>query len=213
MVAMAGATLFWDVDTQVDFMLPHGELYVHGAEVLIPNLAGLTAGARERGVQIVHSADEHELSDKEIDVQGPDFVDTFPPHCLAGTPGAERIPETAPAPGALDVAWDGTGFDAAALAAASAVILRKKWFDVFTNPAAEGVLRALAPARVVVYGVALDIGDRYAVEGMLKLGGFEIVVVKDAVKAIVPSNGPRLLREWAASGVRVATTDEVIAEL
>lgn len=210
---MAGGTVFWDVDTQVDFMLPEGELYVHGAEALIPNLGRLTEGARARGLTIVHSADDHEPSDKEIDPRGGDFVDTFPPHCMAGTPGAARIPQTQPVAGAVDIAWDGAGFDAAAVAAAPAVVLRKKWFDVFTNPAAEEVLRTLEPERVVVYGVALDICNRYAVEGMLKLGGFGIVVVKDAVKAIVPSNGPRLLREWGAAGVQLATTEEVLSSL
>lgn len=210
---MPGGTVFWDVDTQVDFMSPEGELYVHGAETLAPNLARLTEAARTRGITIVHSADDHELSDPEIDVKGGDFVDTFPPHCLTGTPGAARIDETEPVAGAVDIAWNGTGFDAGAVASAPAVVLRKKWFDVFTNPAAEQVLRTLQPDRVVVYGVALDICNRFAVEGMLRLGGFDIVVVKDATKAIVPSNGPRLLKEWSAAGVQVATTGEVLASL
>jgi nicotinamidase/pyrazinamidase len=213
METMAARTVFWDVDTQVDFMLPEGELYVHGAETLVPNLERLTEGARARGITIVHSADDHEMTDKEIDPRGGDFVDTFPPHCMSGTPGAARIPQTRPADGAVDIGWDGTGFAAAAVADAPAVVLRKKWFDVFTNPAAEQVLRTLDPQRVVVYGVALDICNRYAVEGMLRLGGFDIVVVKDATKAIVPSNGPRLLKEWAAAGVQVTTTEEVLASL
>ncbi|MGH8999952.1 MAG: cysteine hydrolase family protein [Acidimicrobiia bacterium] len=208
---MANRTVFWDVDTQFDFMHPKGSLYVHGAERLVPALARLTAGARAAGVVIVHSADDHDMADDEIDASGGDFVDTFPPHCLTGTEGAARIPETEPAPGALDIAWDGTGFDASAVAAASEIILRKKRFDVFSNPSAAGVLSALAPGRVVVYGVALDICDRYAVEGMLRLGGFEIVVVSDAVASIVPSNGRRLLREWQAQGVAVATADDVLA--
>ncbi|MND06990.1 hypothetical protein D3C83_287150 [compost metagenome] len=61
--------------------------------------------------------------------------------------------------------------------------------------------------------MALDICDRYAVEGMLDRGGFDVVVVTDAVKPIVPSNGRRLLGEWARRGVRALTTDEVLAEL
>ena len=211
---MSGQTVFWDVDTQVDFMVPEGSLHVPGAEALRANLARLTDGARAAGVPIVHTADDHELSDAEIATEGADFVDTFPPHCLRHTAGADRVPETAAAAGALDIAWDGAGFDEAAVAAAAELVVRKKRFDAFSNPATPEVLRVLRPARVVVYGVALDVCDRYAVEGMLALGaGFEIVVVEDAVAAIDEARGDELLAEWQGRGVRVATTDEVLSEL
>ncbi len=211
---MTGQTLFWDVDTQVDFMAPEGSLHVPGAEALRPNLARLTAGARAAGLTIVHTADDHELSDPEIAETGADFVDTFPPHCLRHTPGAARVPETAAAQAALEIAWDGAGFDETAVASASEVVLHKKRFDAFSNPATPRLLQTLAPARVVVYGVALDVCDRYAVEGMLALdAGFEIVVVEDAVAAIDKARGEELLSGWAGQGVRVATTDEVLAEL
>lgn len=212
MSPMTARTLFWDVDTQHDFMAPEGSLYVPGAETLRPNLARLTDAAREAGLVIVHTADDHHLDDAEIAESGADFVDTFPPHCLRGTAGADRVPETVPAAGALDIAWDGTGFDEAALSSASEVVLRKKRFDAFSNPAAVRLLEALAPGQVVVYGVALDICDRYAVEGMLALdAGFEIVVVGDAVAAVDKGRGDDLLDEWRRRGVRVATTDEVLA--
>ena len=211
---MKGRTLFWDVDTQVDFMSPEGRLPVPGADALRPNLARLTAGARAAGVTIVHTADDHELSDPEIAEAGADFVDTFPPHCLRHTPGAGRVPETAAAEGAYDIAWDGAGYDEAAVAAASEVVLHKKRFDAFSNPATPRLLATLDPARVIVYGVALDVCDRYAVEGMLALGaGFQIVVVEDAVAALDKARGDELLAAWAGRGVRVATTDEVLAEV
>ncbi len=40
------ANHFWDVDTQADFLLPGGKLYVPGAETLLPNLERLTNEAR-----------------------------------------------------------------------------------------------------------------------------------------------------------------------
>ncbi len=211
---MAGGTVFWDVDTQVDFMLPKGALAVPGAEALRPNLARLTDAAREAGFTIVHTADDHDPHDPEIAEQ-PDFVETFPAHCLRGTGGAERLPETAPAPGAADIPPDGAGVDLAAVAAsASEVVLRKNRFDAFSNPAAAPLLRTLAPERVVVYGVALEVCDRYAVEGMLALdGGFEIVLVEDAVAALDPAAGTALIEDWRRRGVRIATTDEVLKEL
>jgi nicotinamidase/pyrazinamidase len=210
---MAGGTVFWDVDTQVDFMLPSGSLAVPGAEALLPNLGRLTAAARAAGIPIVHTADDHDPHDPEI-ADDPDFVETFPAHCLRGTPGAERLPETAPSPDAADIPPDGAGVDVAAVARASEVVLRKNRFDAFSNPATAPLLGALAPDRVVVYGVALEVCDRYAVEGMLALDrGFEIVVVEDAVAALDPVRGKELLREWQAQGIRLASTDEVLQEI
>jgi nicotinamidase/pyrazinamidase len=210
---MPGRTIFWDVDTQVDFMLPSGTLPVPGAPGLLPNLGRLTAAARAAGLTIVHTADDHEPSDEEI-AADPDFVETFPAHCLRGTPGADRLPETAAAPDAADIPPDGVGVDIAAVAAAPEVVLRKNRFDPFSNPAAVPLLRALAPETVVVYGVALEICDRYAVEGMLALDpGLDIIVVGDAVAALDPTRGKDLLDDWRRRGVRVLSTDQVLLEI
>ena len=85
--------VLWDVDTQVDFVMPHGKLYVPGAEETLPAMARLVGWARERGIVHVASADDHELTDPEISEQ-PDFRTTYPPHCLRGTRGAEKVDET-----------------------------------------------------------------------------------------------------------------------
>ena len=78
--------VFWDVDTQRDFMLPGGKLYVPGAEKLIPNLNRLTDESRKDRVFLVSDACIHTPDDPEFQ--------RFPPHCVRGTPGAEIIPET-----------------------------------------------------------------------------------------------------------------------
>ena len=210
---MAGGTVFWDVDTQADFMLPSGALPVPRAETIRPNLRRLTDAARAAGITIVHTADDHDLHDPEI-AADPDFVETFPAHCLRGTPGAARMAETTPGPGAADIPPDGAGVDVGALSAAAEIVLRKNRFDAFSNPAAAPLLRALRPERVVIYGVALEVCDRYAVEGMLGLhAGFEIVLVEDAVAALDPGRGAELLDDWRKRGVRVATTEEVLRHL
>ena len=94
MVSAPDRPVLWDVDTQVDFVLPHGRLYVPGAEEAVPQMRRLVAWARERGVVHVASADDHEPNDPELSA-APDYETTYPPHCLRGTPGAARIPETA----------------------------------------------------------------------------------------------------------------------
>src|ERR671926_1389997 len=85
--------ILWDVDTQVDFMLPQGKLYVPGAEETAPAMKRLVDAAREAGIVHVASADDHELTDPEIS-DDPDFQNTYPPHCLRGARGAQKIPET-----------------------------------------------------------------------------------------------------------------------
>src|SRR6266545_2630905 len=82
--------ILWDVDTQVDFMEPSGKLYVPGARDLVPTMERLVDAARSAGFVHVASADDHELTDPEL----ADFRNTYPPHCLRGTRGAEKIMET-----------------------------------------------------------------------------------------------------------------------
>src|SRR5204863_459845 len=92
-VARALGPRLWDVRTQVDFMRPGGKLYVPGAETTVPAMKRLVDAARAAGIVHVASADDHELVDDEISEQ-PDFERTYPPHCLRGTRGARKIPET-----------------------------------------------------------------------------------------------------------------------
>ena len=90
----ASGTLLWDVDTQVDFVRSDGKLAVPDAESVAPAMARLVRWAADSGVTHLATADDHELTDPEISHE-PDFESTYPPHCLRGTPGASRIPETA----------------------------------------------------------------------------------------------------------------------
>ena len=77
--------ILWDVDTQVDFMLPEGKLYVPGAEEVAPAMGSLVVAARAAGLVHVASADDHELTDPELSAE-PDFSSTYPPHCLRIAP-------------------------------------------------------------------------------------------------------------------------------
>ncbi len=203
--------VFWDVDTQVDFMLPHGELYVPGAETIIDNLASLTRFARKQGIRIIGSSDSHDPADAELSAE-PDFQNTFPPHCLRGTPGQARIPETT-LDGALVIEpEDGSTEVLQRLADHHGDILfHKRFFDVFTNPNVGPVIEALAVTEVVLYGVALDVCNRYAVEGLLaRHPNIAVTVVTDAVRAIDQERRGALLEDWRERGVNLATTTEVL---
>src|SRR5919202_1043351 len=125
--------ILWDVDTQVDFMLPQGKLYVPGAEETAPAMKRLVDAAREAGIVHVASADDHELTDPEISDE-PDFRNTYPPHCLRGTRGAQKIPETEqddPLP--LGEVPFPVGLLPQLIAGRREILLLKKNFNVFTN--------------------------------------------------------------------------------
>ena len=209
---MAGL-LFWDVDTQCDFMRADGKLYVPEAEAIIPRLARLTRAAHAAGVRIVASADDHVPGHRELS-DTPDFKQTFPLHCMRGTPGQRKIRETAlrdplviepepvPAP-ELAARVRGHPGD---------ILFHKHWFDVFTNENVAPVLRLLDPERIVLYGVALDVCNKYAVAGLLERRPHtHLFAVNDAMKPIDATNAARLLREWSTRGVQLISTDQAVA--
>jgi hypothetical protein len=84
--AMKPATVFWDVDTQADFMSPEGTLSMSGAQAIVPNLERLTSWAKAHGIVIVASTDAHSTDDPEFKL--------YPPHCVIGTAGQKKLRET-----------------------------------------------------------------------------------------------------------------------
>ncbi len=204
--------IFWDVDTQYDFMKAEGKLYVPDAEQLIPNLKRLTDYAHAQGIRIVASADDHVRGHPEIS-DTPDWKTTFPPHCLRGTPGQRKIPETVLRdplviePGRIDPQV----LSERVRAHRGDLLLHKHRFDVFTNENATTVLDVLQPDDIVLYGVALDVCDRAAIEGLLeRRPRTRLFAVTDAMKPIDKDVAEHLLKEWGEEGVRLVRTQEVV---
>jgi nicotinamidase-related amidase len=73
------------------------------------------------------------------------------------------------------------------------------------------LLRALDPQAVVLYGVATDFCDRYTVEGLLEhLARSEILLVTDAIRAIYPEEGERLIASWERRGVQLVESAQIL---
>jgi len=66
--------VFWEVDTQADFMLPGGKLYVPGAERLLPNIRRLTDAARQGRVLLVSHGCHHAKDDPEFKTFAPQDI-------------------------------------------------------------------------------------------------------------------------------------------
>ena len=210
---MRSDLVFWDVDTQVDFMKSDGKLYVPDSESIIPTLSRLTDYAHAQRIRIFASSDDHMPGDRELSAT-PDWKTTFPDHCMRGTPGQLKIPETAlNHPLRIEPeAQDPAAIGARARGHDGDILFLKRWFDVFTNENVLPVLRALAPARIVLYGVALDVCDKYAIEGLLThRPDIRLALVTDAARASHDDQREPLLREWAQRGVQLLTSNQVLA--
>jgi nicotinamidase/pyrazinamidase len=199
--------VLWDVDTQVDFVHADGKLAVPDATAAVPAMARLVEAARRAGIPHVASADDHELTDAEIS-ETPDFASTYPPHCLRGTRGADKVDATRqsdPVPLALGEVPDrwlrGREF-----------LLLKKSFDVFTNPNAERLLALLDPDEVVVFGVATDVCDDAAIRGLLARGR-AVTFVEEASRGLDAGRTASCLAAWHDAGVRFASVEDVTAGL
>jgi len=199
--------ILWDVDTQVDFMLPDGKLYVPGAEQTAAGMRRLVEAARAAGVVHVASADDHELTDTEISEQ-PDYSTTYPPHCLRGTRGARKIAETEqeyPVPITLEPIPErylrGREF-----------LLLKKSFDVFTNPNTDRLLERLGSDEILVFGVATDVCNDAAIRWFLERGR-SVRFVEDAARGLDDGRVATCSAAWRAAGVQFTTVDEVVRSL
>jgi len=207
-----GGTILWDVDTQVDFIEPGGKLYFGGAEEAKPAMARLVEAARAAGVVHLASADDHELSDPEIS-ETPDFESTWPPHCLRGTRGAEKIPETKqldPLP--LPLVPMPHAILRRLLEGRREILIPKKQYDPFTNPNSETLLDVLDPDEILLFGVATDICDDAAVRALLRRGR-RIAFVEDASRGVDESRVAACTAAWRDAGVRFTTAEEAAAPL
>jgi nicotinamidase/pyrazinamidase len=189
-------TVFLDVDTQIDFMLPSGALYVPGAERIIAAVARLNRRAEATGAQLISTTDAHFEDDPEFG--------GWPPHCVVGTMGQRKPAATLLARQAVVPATGVTG----PVGGAPQWIVEKRALDCFTNPSLDGILAALNPDRCVVYGVVTEICVRLAAEGLLARNR-QVMIVTDATRALNAETARAAMAGWAARGAVLTTVAEV----
>jgi nicotinamidase/pyrazinamidase len=200
MYAMNDQLLFWDVDTQIDFMDPGGKLYVFGAENVIDNVRRLNHWAADNGVLVVSSVDAHLPSDAEFQ--------QYTPHCLVGTRGQQKVSGTL-LPHHLMIPNQRIELPAGLLTYQQ-IVIEKQALDVFTNPNIEELLAKLGPLRVILYGVVTEICVDKAARGLL-LRGFRVDVVGDAIQHLNADQAQCTLDKIRQHGGRVLTTDEIVS--
>jgi nicotinamidase/pyrazinamidase len=131
-------TVFFDIDTQLDFLFPAGALYVAGAEQIAPQLVALTNFAVRNGIPILSTLDTHLENDPEFKV--------WKPHCVAGTHGWQKYGPTV----------------------VGQTLFQKNTIDFFEDEELRRLLEEFAAERYVVYGLVTEYCVRAAILGLLR---------------------------------------------
>jgi len=189
-------TVFFDIDTQVDFILPAGSLYVPGAEAILDRIAVLNRYAASQGIPVVSTTDAHSEDDPEFKL--------WPHHCVAGTTGQQKCAVTlldsrVVVPNEVCVP---------AIAGMQQIIVEKQTIDVFSNVNLSAVLKELDAQRYVVYGVVTEICVKSAIAGLLKTGA-QVEVVTDAVRSLSGEAEANALAYFTAAGCTLTTVARV----
>jgi nicotinamidase/pyrazinamidase len=192
-------TVFFDVDTQLDFVCPSGALYVHGAEEIVPAVSRLNRYAATHAIPLVSTVDAHTEDDAE-------FL-TWPHHCVAGSLG-QRKAEATLIEGRVVLPNRPMR---AEIAGARQIIIEKQTVKVFDAVTLAPVLQQLAAERFVLYGVVTEICVLWAARGLFAAGK-RVDVVVGAIRELKPADGEAALDEVRAAGGRVIRLEEVVRE-
>ncbi len=190
-------TIFFDVDTQIDFLFPAGALYVPGAEHLLPALARLNAYAAGHAYPIVSTVDAHEENDPEFS--------HWPPHCIAGTLGQRKpsqllLEKRVVIPGHNDCDVEGV----------EQIVFEKRKIEFFDHPALLSLIGRLNPGRFVVYGVVTEYCVRCAALALARTGK-PVELVVDAIQSLSEEAGRNVLEEFRAAGGACTTLARIDA--
>ena len=87
-------TMFWCVNPQEDFF-EGGTLNVSGSDAIKPKIRALTTFGKENKIKVINVVSWNKEKEKWFS-DTPDFVKTFPKHCIENTKGTNIIPEALP---------------------------------------------------------------------------------------------------------------------
>ncbi len=183
------------VDVQNDFT-EGGALGVDGGAAVA---AGVTTLLHDHGTDydlVIASRDWHNAADDNGGhfAAHPDFVDTWPVHCVAGTPGADYHP-----------ALDASAIDVHILKGQG-----KPAYSAFEGADEQGktiadVLQAHGVTDLDIVGIATDHCVRASALDALG-DGERVRVLTDLVAGVAPESSRAALAELTAAGAELATS-------
>ena len=198
------AEVFMDIDTQYDFMNDKGKLPVPGADKIISRLKQITEFGRKKKILIIASMDKHVPDDVEFK--------RFPPHCVAGTRGQQKIPETRLKK--MVVLSGKKKYSEKTLRTKikgkEQIVLETDTLSIFSNPSTEMILKDVI--HVYLYGVATEYCVKEAAQGLVARG-IKTTIIIDGVKPINPGAGKKAKQKLKKMGVDFIATAELLKKI
>ncbi len=211
-----------------------GELPVPNGQSIVRPINGMTGIFLDHGMPIATTQDNHPEETAHFSAE-PNFIDTWPAHCIAGTPGAELHPELLAATHqrvAHFVKGDVSAKTPENDDSYTGVLAHRFDFepifglpkpDAESHPALESIremlpdyLRKLNAMSAYVCGLTVGKERPLCVDSTaidLKKQGFEVTVVTDAVEAVVPEDFDACMQNLGDLGIRLMNSHEVVAEV
>lgn len=181
------------VDVQNDFV--SGSLAVPGGAEVIAPLNGYIAAFEAHGLPVIATRDWHPANHLSFRARG----GPWPPHCVAGTPGAEFAP-------ALLVPQ-------AALRVSKATEPERDAYSGFEGTGLDAALKRLGVRRLFVGGLATDYCVLRTVLDAIA-HGYRTCLLADAIRAVNvrPGDGERAEAEMRNAGAVALTLGDIAAE-
>jgi nicotinamidase/pyrazinamidase len=185
------------VDVQQDFC-EGGSLAVTGGAAVAERITEFLSAHAEDYEAVVATRDHH-VDPGDHFAADPDFRDTWPVHCVAGTPGADF--HRGLVTDRIDAVFD-KGESAAAYSG----------FEGRTEDGAEGTplagwLHARGIGRLDIAGIATDYCVLATALDAVR-AGFETSVIEDLTAGVAPASTEAAKAELLAAGVRIRTAGD-----
>jgi nicotinamidase/pyrazinamidase len=175
------------VDVQNDFC-EGGSLAVAGGAAVATQINDLLAG--DHGYDVVVATRDHHIDPGPHFSDAPDYVDSWPPHCVAGTEGAELHPNLRF--NRFDGVFDKGEYEAA----------YSGFEGRFQGQSLEEFLKERGVTEVDVCGIATDHCVR-ATAVHANAAGFDTTVLLPLTAAVTPGNVTALMEQWTDDGIWV----------
>ena len=188
----AGSDALLIVDVQRDF-LPGGALAVPEGDQVVPVLASVSGYFSRQRLPVIASRDWHPPDHCSFQAQG----GPWPPHCVAGTPGAELDPGLRLPPDTLIVDKAGTS--------------DKDAYSAFEGTELDHRLKRQGVRRLFIGGLVTEYCVLNTAADAIK-NGYEVVLINDAIRAIDRAEGRRAIDTLRASSATVIESGELLDE-